>query len=467
VIREYQKILNRILILTDIIIIGISLFIAYWFKFTSGLFLKVDHLSAAEYAQGLLIFIPVFIVINYLFELYTSQRGTRFFKELLSVIKSNLLALLFVMSFLFVFKEVHYSRFVLLLFVMLNTLLSAGVRYIGRAFLRSMRKQGYNKKFLLILGAGNLGKTMLTKIRQNKEFGYEVIGFLDDDEKKQGQDIDDVRVIGQLNDIERVTESHLVDEAIVALPLNAYDRLQGIINTCEKIGLKMLIIPDYFDYIPARPKVVEFADIPLLNVRHVPLDDIANMVLKRAIDISISLVVLIICSPLLLMIALGIKVTSPGPVIFRQERVGLHRKPFTMYKFRTMRVQKKKQEDQNWTTKGDSRKTKFGSFLRKTSLDELLQFFNVLKGDMSIIGPRPERPHFVEQFKEKIPKYMVKHHVRPGITGWAQVNGWRGDTSIAERIKCDLYYVENWTWTLEWKIFIMTFYAGFINKNAY
>lgn len=466
-IREYQKVLNKVLIVIDIIVISFSLLVAYWLKFHSGLFTVVSHLSAREYARGLIIFVPIFIFLNYFFELYTSQRSRRFFYELFTIIKSNVLGLALIMSFLFVFKEVHYSRGVLLLFVALHTLFSSFERYALRIILRNMRSKGYNRKFLLIVGAGSLGRKFLAKVRQHREFGYQVIGFLDDDETKQGEEIDGIKVIGTLNDIEKITKDQLVDEAIVALPLTAYNRLQKLINVCERIGLKMLIIPDYYDYIPAIPKVVEFDDIPLLNIRHVPLDQLANMTLKRLFDIVVSLLILIICGPLMLLIALGIKITAPGPVIFKQERVGLNRKNFVMYKFRSMKVLDKKEEEKCWTTKDDPRKTKFGAFLRKTSLDELPQFINVLKGDMSIIGPRPERPHFVEQFKEEIPKYMIKHHVRPGITGWAQVNGWRGDTSIAERIKCDLYYVENWTWTLELKIFFMTFYKGLINKNAY
>ncbi|HZG78346.1 MAG TPA: exopolysaccharide biosynthesis polyprenyl glycosylphosphotransferase, partial [Paenibacillus sp.] len=264
-----------------------------------------------------------------------------------------------------------------------------------------------------------------------------------------------------------IMEEKLIDEVIIALPLNAHHKLPYIIETCEKAGVKALIIPDYFDYLPARPYFDNFAGIPLINVRDIPLDELRNRVLKRGFDIIFSIICILITFPLLLAIAIGIKLTSPGPIIFKQERVGLNRRTFNMYKFRSMRMQTESDSDTKWTVENDPRRTKFGAFLRRTSLDELPQFFNVLFGHMSVVGPRPERPYFVEQFKEEIPKYMVKHHIRPGITGWAQSNGYRGDTSIAERIKHDIFYIENWTFFFDIKIILKTIVNGFLNRNAY
>ena len=207
--------------------------------------------------------------------------------------------------------------------------------------------------------------------------------------------------------------------------------------------------------------------LPVINIRYVPLTNTLNMISKRAVDIVGSFLGLIIISPLLLVVSIIIKITSKGPVIFKQERVGLHNKTFKMYKFRTMYVQAPDEEEKAWTVKGDARVTKVGRFLRKTSIDELPQLFNILKGNMSIVGPRPERPQFVEKFKEEIPRYMIKHQVRPGLTGWAQVNGYRGDTSIRKRIDYDLYYIENWSMALDIKIMFLTIFKGFINENAY
>lgn len=207
--------------------------------------------------------------------------------------------------------------------------------------------------------------------------------------------------------------------------------------------------------------------LPVINIRYVPLTNTLNWVAKRAVDIVGALCGLLIASPVMLLTAALVKCSSPGPVIFKQERVGLHNKPFQMYKFRTMELQKPSQEQKAWTVKDDPRVTRIGKILRKTSLDELPQLFNILAGEMSLVGPRPERPLFVEKFKEEVPRYMIKHQVRPGLTGWAQINGYRGDTSIRKRIECDIFYIENWTMGLDFKIMFLTIFKGFINKNAY
>ncbi len=214
---------------------------------------------------------------------------------------------------------------------------------------------------------------------------------------------------------------------------------------------------------PPHPQFDSLNGLPLINLRRIPLDNLGNAFVKRAMDIAGSLVLIVLSSPVMLLAAVGVKLSSPGPIIFRQKRVGLNKKPFYMYKFRSMRVNAA--SDTGWSTNSDPRKTRFGSFIRKFSIDELPQFFNVLKGDMSLVGPRPELPHFVDQFKEEIPLYMVKHQVRPGITGWAQVNGLRGDTSIKERIEHDVYYIENWSILLDIKILFLTLFKGFVNQE--
>ena len=236
-------------------------------------------------------------------------------------------------------------------------------------------------------------------------------------------------------------------------------------ESCEKVGIKAEIIPDYIRYFPAQPSVDMIEDIPIINIRYVPLDDNFNKFLKYTSDYVISIIAIIITSPIMFVTAIAIKLTSPGPIIFKQERMGYNGKIFEMYKFRSMKVQDPSEEKSEWTTPDDPRKTKVGDFIRRTSIDELPQFFNVLKGDMSVVGPRPERPYFVDQFKESIPKYMVKHQVKPGLTGWAQIHGCRGDTSINKRIEYDIEYVENWHMGLDLAIMIKT--ALKKNHNAY
>ena len=236
---------------------------------------------------------------------------------------------------------------------------------------------------------------------------------------------------------------------------------------CEKSGVHTKFIPDYNKIIPTKPYTEDILGLPVINIRYVPLNNTFNALVKRSMDIVGSIVGIIVTSPLMLLMCLIIKLTSPGPLIYKQERVGLHNQTFWMYKFRSMEVQPESEEKKAWTVKNDPRVTSIGKFMRHTSIDELPQLFNILKGNMSLVGPRPERPFFVEKFREEIPRYMVKHQVRPGLTGWAQVNGYRGDTSIRKRIECDLYYIENWSIGLDIKIIFLTFFKGFINKNAY
>ena len=254
---------------------------------------------------------------------------------------------------------------------------------------------------------------------------------------------------------------------MITLGLAEYHKLERIVGMCEKSGVHTKFIPDYNNVIPTKPYTEDIQGLPVINIRRVPLHDPLNRFMKRGVDIFGATVALILFSPVMIGTMIAIKVSSPGPLIFKQERVGLKNKPFMMYKFRSMVVQTEEEEKKGWTTKNDPRVTRVGKFIRKTSIDELPQLFNVFKGDMSLIGPRPERTQFVEQFKEEIPRYMVKHQVRPGLTGWAQVNGYRGDTSIRKRIELDLFYIENWSVSFDIRILFLTVFKGFVNKNAY
>ncbi|WIF96095.1 undecaprenyl-phosphate glucose phosphotransferase [Caminicella sporogenes] len=466
-IKENQKMLNIILKIIDMLTISTSLILAWFIRFkTPLLILNKKPLSFAIYMQALLLIIPLYLIIYSALGLYRPHRKQKLESEAWAIIKANIIGLLIIISILYIIKQVHYSRYVLFLFVIFSILLSIIERVTLRKVLRTMRKKGFNLKHILIIGAGDLGCNFAHKIEQNKHLGYNIIGFLDD-EKKVGYKVCKTVVIGKINDLTSVILKNDLDEIVIALPLSQYEKLGYIIKVCEKYGVKAQIIPDYYKYIPAKPYIDQLDDIPLINIRHVPLDSAFNKLIKRAMDIILSIIGIIITSPIMLFTAIMIKITSPGPIIFKQIRVGLHRRQFEMYKFRSMKVQKENEEKTQWTTKNDPRKTKFGSFIRKTSIDELPQLFNVLKGDMSLIGPRPERPYFVERFREEIPKYMIKHHVRPGITGWAQVNGWRGDTSIRMRIEYDIYYIENWSIWFDIKILFLTVFKGFVNKNAY
>ena len=292
------------------------------------------------------------------------------------------------------------------------------------------------------------------------------MGILDD-RVVAGTEYRGIGVLGTIGSLSALLEVNHPDEIAITLGLSEYYKLERIVAMCEKAGVHTKFIPDYSKIIPTKPYTEDLLGLAVINIRHVPLSNTFNMMVKRAMDIVGSLICIVLFSPVMLITAVLIKLTSPGPLIFTQERVGLHNVPFRMYKFRSMEVQTQSEEKKGWTVKNDPRVTPVGRFIRKTSIDELPQLFNVLKGDMSLIGPRPERPQFVEKFREEIPRYMVKHQVRPGMTGWAQVNGYRGNTSIRKRIDCDLYYIENWTVGLDIKILFLTVFRGFVNKNAY
>ena len=249
--------------------------------------------------------------------------------------------------------------------------------------------------------------------------------------------------------------------------MKEYYKLGDMVAICEKSGVHTKFVPDYYKFISTNPVTEDLNGLPVINIRNVPLTNTVNKCIKRLVDIIGSIVCIILFSPIMAVVAVLVKKSSPGPIIFCQERVGLHNKPFKMYKFRSMGVQSASKEQKAWTVHNDPRVTPVGRIIRKTSLDELPQLFNVLKGDMSLIGPRPERPLFVEKFKEEIPRYMIKHQVRPGMTGWAQVCGFRGDTSIEGRIEHDIFYIENWTLSFDIKILFLTVFKGFVNKNAY
>lgn len=462
-IRENQRTLNNLQIVFDLTMVVIALACAYLLRFSNY---QGSYLEFKSYIPTLFLLIPLHFFLYYVLGLYEPRRRKSLSFEIGKIIQANLLSMMILISLLYLIKEIDYSRPVLILFVIITSILTLLERLILRIILYKIRKQGYNKKHVLVIGTGRLARRLIAKLKENKYLGYDVVGIIDDS-IVVGKELEGVRVVGEISELESTIKNQEIDEIFITISAKEYEKFKRIIKVCEKSGVRTQIVPDYAGFIPAKPQIDDIDGIPLINIRHVPLDNFLKAFLKRTFDIVVSSFGLFICLPLFILIAISIKVDSPGPVIFAQERVGLNKKSFMMYKFRTMKVQTIKNSNLLWTTKEDPRKTKFGCFLRRTSLDELPQLWNVLVGKMSLVGPRPERPVFVEQFKERIPRYMVKHHVRPGITGWAQINGWRGDTSIRKRIECDIYYIENWTFMFDIKIFFLTVFKGFINKNAY
>lgn len=460
-IKENQRVLNGINVLSDGICIFLMLPIAFWIRFhvLPGGIISVSFL---QYVITSFFFTCIHLMTYAAFGLYRSYRSIPLIKELPRLWFATALDLGLLLSVLFIQKDLNFSRLTLAIFFILTIFALSCKRFLMRKLLRKLRESGYNQKNVVVIGIGPIAENYINTIRRERDLGFHAIGYVSDKKVKRG---DGLKYLGRFHELELILNQYRPDEVISAIEMDDYPYTPKIIQACEKAGIKLSIIPFYAKYMPSNPEFDDVGGIPLLNIRRIPLDNWANAAMKRLVDIIGSLVLILLTSPIMLVCAIGVKLSSPGPILFRQERVGRYKKSFYMYKFRSMRIN----DDSNvaWSSNHDSRKTKFGAFLRKFSLDEFPQFFNVLMGDMSLVGPRPEIPFYVEQFKDEVPLYMVKHQVRPGITGWAQVNGFRGDTSIKGRIQHDVYYIEHWNLLFDIKILFMTVFGGkFMNDES-
>ena len=464
---DNQKSFGRLLLILDAITISVSYILAWAFRFVWPLAqTAVRARSFSQYMRYLLIMIPVFLLLYHAFSLYVPMRMQGRRLVLSNLVKANSLGVLLMISFLYMIEEEHISRTMFGMFYVLSIVLGWSMRMLVFFLIMDLRRKGWNQKQILLVGYSRAAQEYIDRVLDNPQWGIVVRGILDD-ETEAGITYRGIQVLGEIANLTIILPQNHLDEIAITLGLKDYDRLQEIVAMCEKSGVHTKFIPDYNNIIPTKPYTEDILGLPVINIRYVPLTNHFNALVKRMMDIGGSLVALVIAAPVMLIVAVLVKITSPGPLIYSQERVGLHNKVFRMYKFRSMETQPPEEERKAWTVKNDPRVTPVGKFMRRTSIDELPQLFNILRGDMSLVGPRPERPFFVEKFREEIPRYMVKHQVRPGLTGWAQVNGYRGDTSIRKRIEYDLFYIENWTVGFDVKILIMTLFRGFINKNAY
>lgn len=462
--------------LIDAIIIAFSFLLAYELRFddTWSPLIKHQIIKPAvgyvrpdsDYFSLLFLLIPCYLIMYRMYGMYDPKRTSGRRAELYGLVKANLLGVVYCLAALYLIKQQNFARLFLIIFVSINLVIDYIFRLIVMRILRTMRRSGMNMKHILLVGYSRTAIGYIDRLRSHPEWGYVVHGILDDT-CEFGKTYKNVQVIGKTQMLGEMLATNEYDEIAITLSIGEYSKLERIVATCEKSGVHTKFIPDYNNVIPTKPYTEDLDGLPVIHVRHVPLSSSFNNAIKRTVDIVGSLFALIVFSIPMLIVACIVKITSPGPLIFKQTRIGLHNAEFQMYKFRSMRVQDDKEEKKAWTTQNDPRVTPIGKFMRKTNIDELPQLINVLKGDMSMVGPRPERPFFVDKFKEEIPRYMIKHQVRPGMTGWAQVNGYRGDTSITKRIICDLYYVENWSLMLDFKILFLTFFGRSVNKNAY
>lgn len=466
-IKQNQRAFNLLLVLADVLVICISLTASWILRFKTTLFGPLGgHLGFNQYLIFLLLaVIPTYLILYFAFGLYKPYRTHKtIFKESTNIIKANAVAFMVLVAILFIINQPNFSRIMLMLLAIFGTFFSICERFILRSFLKHARSNDKNQKHILIVGDNELSYNFAHKINNNPYLGFKIAGFLGRKDRV-GLEIEGSKIIGTFTDLDKILEKNSYDRVVLAIPLKYYYKIDGLVESCERVGIKAEIIPDYYKYFPARPSVDMIEDIPIINIRYVPLNDAFNKLLKTITDYVISIIAIIITSPIMICTAIAIKLTSKGPIIFKQERIGYNGKSFMMYKFRSMEVQNPEEEKHEWTTRDDPRKTKVGDFIRRNNIDELPQFFNVLKGDMSVVGPRPERPYFVEEFRQKIPKYMIKHQVKPGLTGWAQIHGCRGNTSIKKRVEYDIEYVENWHMGLDLGIMIKTILKK--NPNAY
>ena len=385
---------------------------------------------------------------------YDASRLRGFSRRCATMAAVNGAGVLVFITGLYMFHQDNYSRVVLGLFYAIGTGTMVAERLFRRWYDRALRRRGVGLRHILLVGGGAAAAQYLRALEHNPYYGFQVDGYLCDRQETAFP----VPWLGGYKQLDACMEQGGYDEVVLALEAFEISFLPKMIAACDRQGIRITMVPFYNDYLPARPTIDVLDECKLINVRQTPFDNLLNAFVKRAMDVAGSLVLILLTSPIMLVVAVGVKLSSPGPIIFKQERVGLNKRPFLMYKFRSMRVNA--QESTGWSRNEDPRKTRFGSFIRKFSLDELPQFFNVLKGDMSLVGPRPEIPFHVEHFKEEIPRYLVRQQVRPGITGWAQIHDLRGDTDIAERIRYDIWYIENWTVALDVKILLRTVLGG-------
>lgn len=466
-LKQKRQLFELVFMALDLLVVSLAWLVAYWIRFQVDIIPIEKGVPAFSHYFSLLLFI--WLIWAFVFKrmgLYRPMRGVRRTKELWLLINANALGVLLLISVTYLFREksVPFSRLVFLYFGVLATIFTGLQRTFLRFVLREIRRRGYNLRFMILVGAGKVAGDIAARMRLHRELGIQLLGCL----SKDGSESVGPRgmsVLGSYSDLETALRQKDIDQVVIALPLEDSQWLPDIIRQLKDSLVDVKIIPDLYQFISLGGSIEEFEGLPVISLQETPLSGV-NLVTKRFVDAALALLLIILFGPLMLLIALLVKLTSRGPIFYRQERVSYDGSSFSILKFRTMRVDSE-ERGPGWTTKGDERVTPVGGVLRKLSLDELPQLFNVLRGDMSLVGPRPERPVFIEEFRHYIPRYMLRHKVPAGMTGWAQVHGWRGDTSISKRIEYDLYYIENWSLFLDLKILFLTALSGLRNRNAY
>ncbi len=463
---RYSEVLRTGLILTDGALVAASWLAAYSMRFYMGLPAPLGIPDPSLYMLPLVLITPLWAYLFQSHGLYEPRRTGSLLAESGAVVRATFAGVLIIVAVNFFMCDYYYSRGVIALFTVLSTLSICLFRLFGRLALRSMRRHGYNQRFVLVAGDGELAKGVIDRLHDHPEVGLQVLGVLSDSFSQEGRRIAGVPVIGQYSQITQVLGRNRIDQVILALPRGGEDHLEKLLASLEDEIVTVRLVPDLPRVMTLRSSVEEFDGLPLINIRESPLFG-WSAIIKRWVDIAISATALVAGAPLFGAIALATWVSSGRPVLYVQRRMGLDGRLFTMFKFRTMSNTNKSDEKPSWTQRNDPRRTRLGAVLRRGSLDELPQLWNVLRGEMSLVGPRPERPVLIEQFRREIPGYMLRHKVKAGMTGWAQINGWRGDTSLHERIEHDIHYIQNWSLWLDFQIMFMTLFKGWFGRNVY
>jgi Undecaprenyl-phosphate glucose phosphotransferase len=465
-LRRYQRTIGDLFRLLDACVVVIAWLLAYWVRFYASPFEVTKGMPEfGTYAALSPLVVVLWMVVFSLKRVYESRRMVGRLDEVLLVLKSHGLALLFFIALTYLFEDYKYSRLVMAYFAVMGAAGLAAFRIAVRNTLRGMRARGYNLRHVLAVGEGPTLELLIQRLDAFPELGLRVVGVV----TSEGSDVKSLagkRVLGNFRHIREVIARVKADEVLISLEASRQHEVDVVLDLLQDETIDIRLAPDLHRYVTLGCEVEDFDGMPVVRLNDSPLVGSAAYA-KRFTDLLLSLLALLTFAPVMLLVALLIKLTSRGPVLYGQERMGLDGRTFRMLKFRSMRVDAETRGGAVWASAGDARCTAIGALLRKTSLDELPQFWNVLRGDMSLVGPRPERPVFVSQFRGEIPHYMLRHKVKSGITGWAQVNGWRGNTSLRARIECDLFYIKNWSLSLDLKILTMTVWKGFVHKNAY
>jgi Undecaprenyl-phosphate glucose phosphotransferase len=465
-LKRYNHIVGGTFRVVDACVIGTTWLASYWIRFYVPIFKVTKGFPEFEkYAALTPLVMILWAMVFSGMKVYHSRRMLRRTHEVHLLLKAHAAAMLLFIALAYLITEYKYSRAVMLYFGLLGAFFLVVFRLSLRNALRAIRRRGFNLRHVIGVGEGPALETLIKRVDKFPELGLRVIGIVAHDSYAAGT-MFGKPVIGRFHQVGSLVHETKADQLLIALPRQHYGELDAILATLRDETVDIQLVPDVHEYVTLGCEIEDFDGLPIVKLNDSPLDGWGALA-KRLTDVAVSALALTLLSPVLLAIAALVKLTSRGPVFYRQERMGLDGRCFEMLKFRSMRLDAEAGSGAVWAKPGDDRRTALGSLLRATSLDELPQFWNVLKGDMSLVGPRPERPVFVQQFRKEIPLYMLRHKVKAGITGWAQVNGWRGNTSLDRRIECDLYYIRNWSYSLDWKILALTLWKGFINKNAY